>query len=133
MTSVKRMLPPIDELNRPFWTSGASGALHLPRCTSCRRWAIPPAPSCSACGEPTGYEPVSGRGRVFTFTVNHHPFNPDVPVPYVVAIVELEEQDGLRFTTNVVNCAPEDVRIDMPLSMVFERQGDVFVPQFEPA
>ena len=70
---------------------------------------------------------------MFTFTVNHHPFNPDVPVPYVVAIVELEEQDGLRFTTNVVNCAPEDVRIDMPLSMVFERQGDVFVPQFEPA
>jgi len=52
----------------------------------------------------------------------------------VVAIVELEEQAGLRLTTNLVGCAPADVAIGMPVRVVFEDAGDgVFLPLFEPA
>jgi uncharacterized OB-fold protein len=69
---------------------------------------------------------------VFTFTVNHHPYNPEVPVPYVIAIVELVEQDGLRFTTDIVGCPTDAVRIDMPVRVRFDQQGEVFVPIFEP-
>ena len=69
---------------------------------------------------------------MFTFTVNHHPFNPEVPVPYVVAIVDLVEQEGLRFTTNVVHCPPETVAIGLPVRVLFEAQGEIFVPVFEP-
>lgn len=127
-----RILPPLDDDNREFWTSGATGALRLPRCTACGRWIFPPRRSCPACGGAAEYAPVSGKGRVFTFTVNHHVFNPDVPVPYVIAIVELVEQDGLRFTTNIVNCPPEAVEIGMPVRVLFEPQGEVFVPIFEP-
>ena len=64
--------------------------------------------------------------------MNHHPFNPEVPVPYVIAIVELVEQEGLRFTTDIKNCSIESVDIDMPVRVMFEQQGDVFVPLFEP-
>ena len=64
--------------------------------------------------------------------MNHHPFNPEVPVPYLIAIVTLEEQEGLRFTTNIVNCPVESVAIDMPVRLHFEQQGDVFIPLFEP-
>ncbi len=53
-----------------------------------------------------------------TFTVNHQPWMPGPEPPYVVAIVELPEQDGLRLTTNIVNCAPDDVRIGMPVQVV---------------
>jgi uncharacterized OB-fold protein len=82
-------------------------------------------------------QPVSGRGEVFTFTVNMHPFNPMVPPPYVIAIVVLEEQPDLRVVANIVDCEPDSVYIGMPVQVAFERHdlGDesVFVPVFTPA
>jgi hypothetical protein len=76
---------------------------------------------------------VSGRGTVFTYTVNYHPFNPAVPPPYVIAIVELVEQVGLRFTTNIVDCAVDEVSIGMAVEVTFEQAGDAWVPVFRPA
>ena len=127
-----RVLPILTDANREFWTSGSTGKLRIPRCTSCTRWVFPPARPCPTCGAMTDYQAVSGKGHVFTHTVNHHPFNPDVPVPYSIAIVELAEQEGLRFTTNIVNCPPESVEIGMPVHVFFEPHGEVFVPLFEP-
>lgn len=69
---------------------------------------------------------------MFTFTVNHQAYNPAVPVPYVIAIVELDEQEGLRFTTDIVGCPPDQVHVGMPVRVTFEQQGEVFVPIFEP-
>ncbi|WP_313104063.1 OB-fold domain-containing protein, partial [Brevundimonas sp.] len=77
--------------------------------------------------------PVSGRGRVLTFTINRQAWTPELADPYVVAIVELEEQEGLRFLTNIVNCPAEAVAIGMPVSVVFERVEDVWIPLFERA
>jgi uncharacterized OB-fold protein len=54
-------------------------------------------------------------------------------VPYVVAIVELDDQPGLRLTTNLVNVAPQDVRIGSRVKVVFEPHEDVWLPLFEPA
>jgi uncharacterized protein len=127
-----RLVPLLDDDNREFWTSGESGSLRLPFCTSCVRWVFPPVRRCPTCGRETEYRPLSGKGRVFTYTVNHHPFNPEVNVPYVIAIVELAEQEGLRFTTNVVHCPPEAVTIGLPVRVLFEPHGEIFVPLFEP-
>lgn len=127
-----RIVPPLDDDNREFWTGGGSGQLRLPFCPACSRWIFPPLLRCPDCSGQAVYAPVSGKGRVFTYTVNHHPFNPEVPVPYVIAIVELVEQEGLRFTTDIVNCPVDSVTIDMPVRVVFEQQGEVFVPLFEP-
>ena len=70
---------------------------------------------------------------MFTFTVNRHSFNPAVPIPYVIAIVELAEQADLRMITNIVGCKPGAVYVGMPVRVLFEEQGNVFVPVFEPA
>jgi uncharacterized protein len=75
---------------------------------------------------------VSGRGSVFTFTVNRHPFNPAVPVPYLIAIVELAEQVGLRFTTQLVECDVDAAQIGMPVEVTFEQTGEAWVPLFRP-
>lgn len=128
-----RMLPPLTSLNRAFWTAGAHAELRILRCQSCRRWIHPAAAPCPGCGgEDLESEPVSGQGTVFTYTVNWHPFNPTVPVPIVIAIVELPEQDGLRFTTNIVDCQPDEVRIGLPVEVRFEAHGEVWVPVFAP-
>ena len=127
-----RITPPLDELNRPFWTGGAAGELRITRCQSCRRWVFPLSATCPECGGTTAYEATSGKGTVFTHTTNAHPYNPAVPVPYNISVVELVEQEGLRFTTNVVDCLPDDVHIGMPVRVRFEQHGEVFVPVFVP-
>jgi uncharacterized protein len=129
--SAPRILPALTPENRAFWTGGAAGELRILRCASCRRFVHPPAPTCP-CGGALAPEAVSGRGTVFTFTVNHQPFRAEVPPPYVIAIVELAEQADLRLPTNLVHCAPEAVHCGMKVRVVFEPQGEIFVPLFEP-
>jgi hypothetical protein len=81
-------------------------------------------------------EVVSGKATLHTYSVNHQPWMPGPELPFVVAIVDIPEQDGLRLTTNLVNCAIDDVRIGMPLRVTFELhadpEGDVYIPLFEP-
>lgn len=128
-----RMLPRLTDVDRPFWTGGHRGELLIERCTQCRRWQHPPRGRCEGCGGDVVPDAVSGRATVFTFTVNEHPFHPQVPPPYVIAIVELAEQAGLRVVTNIVGCDPEAVHIGMPVEVGFEVQGEHAVPTFHPA
>jgi uncharacterized protein len=126
-------LPRLEPDNRPFWTSGARGALEIMRCASCGWYAHPPVPRCRRCDHdvlvPT---PVTGKGSIFSYTVNHQQFIPALEPPYVVAIVELEEQEGLQFMTRVVSCDPAEVRIGMPVRVVFEEHGEIFLPHVSP-
>jgi len=128
----ERTLPVLTDENRYFWTSGESGRLQLLRCGACRSWVHPASPICPRCMT-RGPQPeaVSGLGTILTFTVNHQPWRPGVPVPFVIAIVELDEQPGLRLTTNIVGCEPGDVQIGRRVRVRFERHEDVFLPLFE--
>jgi len=130
---VPRTLPELTPENRHVWTSGATGRLLISQCAACGYWVHPPGPVCPRC-RVRGITPreVSGRGTVATFTVNHQPWEPGLTMPYVVAIVELVEQAGLRLTTNIVNCPPEQVRIGMPVRLTFVRDEDVYLPMFAP-
>ena len=93
----------------------------------------PPTRWCAHCGDETRPEAVSGRGEIFTFTVNRHTYHPEVPPPYVVALIELIEQPGLRVMANVVNCDVDDVVIGMRVRVAFERaSAEAWVPVFEP-
>ncbi|ETZ97978.1 hypothetical protein I546_7024 [Mycobacterium kansasii 732] len=74
---------------------------------------------------------MSGRGAVFTYTVNYHPYNPDIPTPYVIALVELSEQSGLRVAANIVDCEPDSVTCGMPVELC-SQQGSGGAPQFAP-
>jgi uncharacterized protein len=132
LADAPRMLPPLTDANRDFWTGGATGKLLIPRCGSCGRWVYPPVARCTECDGELHSVPVSGEGTVFTFTVNRHPYNPEIPLPYVIALVELAEHEDLRLMTNLVNCEPDDVVIGMPVRVLFEDRGEVFVPVFEP-
>jgi uncharacterized OB-fold protein len=129
-----RVLPKVTKQNEHFWQGGADGRLHLLRCQSCGRYVHPPAPRCPGClGKEVAPEAVSGSATVATFTLNHQPWVPAPDHPYAIAIVEIDEQKGLRLMTNIVGCPAEDVRIGMRVRVVFEEYDDVFIPLFEPA
>ncbi len=129
-----RVLPKLTDQNEGFWTGGAEGKLHLLHCQHCSHIVHPPTPFCPACQrKDLAFEPVSGRATVLTYTLNHQPWVPAPDHPYVIAIVEIEEQEGVRLMTNIVGCSPEDVTIGMAVEVVFEQHEDVYVPLFQPA
>lgn len=132
-----RLLPALTPANRAFWTGGANGELAVQRCTACRRWVHPPTVACPACGGGLHPEPVSGRGTVFTFTVNHQQFRPDVEPPNLIAIVELDEQADLRIPAGIIGCEPDQLCCGLAVQVLFERHGTgdeaVYVPVFEPS
>jgi uncharacterized OB-fold protein len=76
---------------------------------------------------------VSGRATVVGFTVNHQQWQPDFEVPYVVAIVALDEQSDIRLMTNMPRTPIGDVRVGMPVKVYFEQHGEIFCPLFEAA
>ena len=128
-----RPLPALTPETDFFWTSGVDGRLRFQRCHDCYTYAHPPAPVCpNCCSRVLAPEPVTGRGTVLSFTVNHQAWGILDP-PYVIAIVELAEQPGLRLTTNLVGVSPNDVRSGMPVQVRFEHIDDVYLPLFEPA
>jgi uncharacterized OB-fold protein len=132
-----RVLPAVTPENEHFWRGGAEGELRFLRCDDCGTWIHPPQPRCPAClSKAVAPRAVSGRGTVLTYTVNRQPWYPNLDPPYVVAIVDLPEQDDLRLTTNLVNVDPEQVTFDMPVRVVFEEypdpHGSVWLPFFEP-
>ena len=130
-----RLLPRVDDENEHFWRGGAEGELRFLRCTACRTFVHPPAPLCPDChSRELTPEAVSGRATLHTYTINHHPWIPGFDPPYAVAIVELPEQEGLRLTTNIVNCELDAIEIGMSLRVTFESIDDgIFLPLFEPA
>jgi uncharacterized OB-fold protein len=126
---------------RPFWAGAARGELVLPRCDPCRRFVWYPDGVCRWCGgaERT-WTPVSGRGRLFSWSVVHRAFIPQLAdlVPFVTALVAIDEDPAVRLATYVVDCAPERLRIDLPVRVVFRPlrfagvAGEVRAPLFVP-
>src|SRR5690606_2850592 len=118
---------------REFWAATTTGRLLLPRCDSCLLVYWYPRPHCPQCHsrEITWIE-SAGRGHVYSYTVIRRGSGlyKDA-VPYVLAYVELAE--GPRLMTNIVECDPEDVAVDLPVEVVFHDTGhEVALPRFRP-
>ena len=128
------VVPKVVDETRAFWTGGREGRLMITRCADCGYYNHPPTPRCGHCySEQVAPTEVSGRGTVYSFTVNRQQWSPDLAVPYVLAVVALEEQASVRIFTNVVDVPADDVVIGMPVTVRFEPRGDVFLPIFAPA
>jgi uncharacterized OB-fold protein len=125
MFAVEKPLPRPTEDSAQFWAAAHKGELRMQQCLDCGHFRFPPAVVCARClSERHEWAKLSGRGVVFSWIVVHqsqHPaFNSDTP--YNVAIVELEE--GPRLHTRIVDCANDDIRIGMPVDVVFSRVND---------
>jgi uncharacterized OB-fold protein len=131
-------LPQPDLETQPYWDAARDRRLLIKHCNACGQDFFYPRTHCPNCwSADTEWKEANGRGRVYTFTIVYQndlpPFNERVP--YVVAIVELEE--GVRMTSNIEGVAPEDVRCDMPVQVAFREEGGdddtISLPVFQPA
>ena len=106
-----------------FWEGTSARELRIQRCDKCGTLRHPPGPLCRSCGADTpGYVVASGLGTVFSYVVHHHPRVPGRRTPFVVALVELEE--GVRILGEVVDAAPDVVRIGTPVAVTWQQIDD---------
>src|SRR5262245_14316028 len=113
-TPPSRPLPAVDDLTRPLWDAAKQGRLDIQRCGDCGYLHHPPRHVCDRClSRHLAFEPVSGLGRVWSFTVMHqkHVSGFEASVPYLTALVELEEQPMLLLVTNLPGMSREEVAI----------------------
>ena len=129
---IPRTRPRLTPETEFFWTSGADGVLRFLRCGKCGKYDHPPTPICPFClSRDVSPQPVSGFGTVVSFTVNHQAWNPEVPVPYSIVLVELDEQSGLRLVSNLVGEKADSPAIGMRVVVEFEQLTDeIFLPLF---
>jgi len=134
MSGLRPPPPAPDPETAPFWRACRAGRLEILRCHSCGYWIHPPRPVCPRCqSTDLAPEATSGRATVASFTINHKAWMPGMDVPYAIGLVELVEQSGLRLTTNLVDVAPDDVRIGMPVRVTFRNvDEEIALPLFEP-
>jgi uncharacterized protein len=127
-----RPRPAVNEDTEFFWEGARRGELLIQRCTACQTLRHPPRTMCGACGS-FEWDTVrsTGRGELYSFAIHHHPPVPGFAVPYIVALVELEE--GTRLLANMTGIDPADVRIGMPVETDFLTIDDTYaVPYFRP-
>lgn len=121
-----------DELTSPFWSALNQGVLSLQTCASCGKFRMPPSPYCPHCtSTQSSWRPLSGRARLYTYTIS--PIarrDPDSPV-YVPALVTPLEAGGVRLFANIVGCSPEDLQVGMELELMGPT-GDSTAPLFRP-
>jgi hypothetical protein len=122
-----------DAVTAFYWEGAKQGKLLIQRCGSCGHFLHPPDVACPEClSDELVPTEVSGRGTIFAFTVARQAF--DVAfvesIPYVLALVELEEQKNLRILTNIVDAPVEKLASGLPVHVVFEERGDYRLPQF---
>ena len=119
-----RVLPALSDENRFFWTSGADGRLRFLRCGGCGYYLHPPSPRCPRCGgAELAPDPVSGRGTVHSFTVNHQPWDGNPDALRGRRSSSCPSRRGCASPPTSSACPPEEVHIGMP------RAGGVRAPR----
>lgn len=128
--------PHVTPLTQFFWDGLAERRLMILRCAGCGHHVHLPRPVCDRCGGddlvPTQ---MSGGGTLYAYTVTvqaFHPYYAD-KVPYTLAVVELDEQPGLRITTQIAGCPEARLRVGLPVRLVWtEVARDMTLPYFTP-
>jgi uncharacterized OB-fold protein len=128
-------LPHIDEESRPWWEAAQRHELYIQKCRDCGDLRYHPRALCTNClSSNTEWIKCKGRGHIYTFTVTNQNQASGFrdTLPYVLAWVQLDE--GLKLMTNIVDCPPEQVKIDMPVEVVFDDvTPEVTLVKFRPA
>ena len=134
MSEYKKPLPQPDPVTAPYWESLQQHAMKIQRCNDTGKYFFyPRGLSPFTFSDNISWEPVSGAGTLHAFTIVYNMRAPGFAdeVPYVVAIVELDE--GPRMETNIVDCALDQLHVGMRVGVTFEDEGELVLPRFRPA
>jgi len=115
-----------NRITQEFWDRCAKQELSFQRCTSCGTFRHEPTPVCWNCRSTEWeYAPVSGRGRLYSYTIVTHALSPLLApyVPYNVSLIEFDDAPGVRLVSNVIDAAPDELEIGMPVQVEWQTTG----------
>jgi uncharacterized OB-fold protein len=121
MSTYNKPLPIPNPITEPFWKAAKNHELLIQHCTNCNEYIFPPREICPRCMSfNLEWVRASGKGSIFSYTVVRVPPNPgfNAEVPYIVAIIELDE--GPHLMSNLINGKIEDISLNMPVTVVFD-------------
>ena len=133
MTPHQRLVPAVDDRDTGgYFEAARRGELVVRMCNGCGKILHMPVAYCHRCGSWDGrWEPVSGRGRVYSWTTVDHQVHPAYPVPYTIVLVELEDHPEVRLIGHIPG-SPQ-LTPGQPMRVRFETVGDgVVIPEWEP-
>lgn len=122
-----------DATSREFWDRCARHELAFQRCRECATFRNPPSPVCYKChSNDTEWVPVEGLGTLFSWTIVTHGVHPALQeyLPFNVALVEFPDAPGVRLITNIVDAAPEELVVGMPVQLHWDDLADMSLPRF---
>jgi uncharacterized OB-fold protein len=129
-----RPVPAPDDVTRFYWDAAADGRLVLQRCRACQQMQYPPEICCVHCqAEEFQSAETTGRGVIYSYSVVDRPLHAGFvdALPYVVVLVELDDQPELRILANLVDVpAGTALSCGLPVEVTFESRGTVTLPQF---
>jgi len=134
MSEYSKPLPEMVDLTKEFYDFCKAEALHFQQCGSCGSFRHVPRQMCPQCNSfEWDWVKSSGRGTIYSWVVINralHPaFHDPEAVPMAPVIVEMEE--GVRLLSNMVDCPPDQLVMDMPVEVVYEPVTDeVTLPRF---
>ena len=126
--------PAVTDETEAFWTAAGEGRLLVERCASCGAESFPARGICRSCrSRDTAPAEITGPGVVYSYTVNHQRWLPDLEVPFAVVLVEFRGHPGVRVVGRIRGCDPDDVTIGMNVAVGFEPgPGGFAIPSFLP-
>ncbi len=138
MAEVPNFPRPVPDFDaQEFWDGCNRDELLMQRCADCSRFRWLPRPMCPYCNSLRHeWITMSGKGTVYSWTIITHPVHPAAveKVPYNVTQVQLDEDPTLVMVTNLVNVQNDDIRMGMPVQVVFEEhEPGVKLAKFQPA
>jgi uncharacterized OB-fold protein len=119
-----------DPLSAPFFAAAAAGELRIPRCEECGAYVWYPQETCPADGGALVWTRVSGRATLFSWAVVRRAFLPafEDKVPFVTALVALDEDPAVRIATYIVDADPDALVPDAPVEVEFRDLSFATVP-----
>jgi uncharacterized protein len=124
--------PAVTEETAAFWEAARQGRLVVERCADCGTDAFPPRGMCRRCrGRVMDPVEVVGPGVVYSYTVNHQRWLPDLEVPYALVLVEFADHPGVRVMGRLRGCPPDEATVGMEVAVGFEPgPGGFAIPSF---
>jgi uncharacterized OB-fold protein len=129
-----RPVPVPDETSADYWAACAGHVLKLARCARCGQFSHPPDIICPLCHSPDpafSFEPVTGRGRLRSWTIVRQSFLNGFDVPFMLVDVELDDQPTVRMIGRLLDGPDAAVALGAPVTLGFEDIAPgVAVPAF---
>lgn len=128
------ILPVPDEMSAPYWEACARHELVLAHCSDCSAAAHPPditCPNCNSLDPRFAWKPVTGSGRVRSWTVIRHSFLSGFELPFLLVDVQLDDHPQVRMIGRLVDGPDSDLNIGDAVALAFDDLAPgVAVPAF---